>query len=210
MQLLCSCHLLLQRTDRVCEVFIAKTGCANFAYDLDFFNDLLRSLSVSTHNRCGGFSCGRLRLISSYRDFIALGADGLATGLLGGKSLLPLRSLFFRLLHRFDRRFWSLWFGSLRHLLRRLRLLFAGLSSLLFDPLYYPFRTLLLNDFLNNLDFVNCRLSSQKLVDENLLVALLLRQILNGHLELVKRVLHTEQVVQIKWEVHFGFLRLSS
>ena len=41
------------------------------------------------------------------------------------------------------------------------------------------------------------------------MLALLICQVLNSHLELIKRVLHTEQVVKVEWEVDDSFFILS-
>ena len=49
-------------------------------------------------------------------------------------------------------------------------------------------------------------LAGQQLIDERLVVALLPGEVLDRDLQLVKRVLHVEQVVEVEREVHGGLL----
>ena len=66
----------------------------------------------------------------------------------------------------------------------------------------------LLDNCFSSLDDLDgARLTVNQLIDEHLLVTLLPGEVLNGHLQLVERVLHAKQVVQIEWEVQDG-LRL--
>ena len=66
----------------------------------------------------------------------------------------------------------------------------------------------LLDNCFSSLDDLDgARLTAKQLIDEHLLVTLLPGEVLNGHLQLVERVLHAKQVVQIEWEVQDG-LRL--
>lgn len=44
-------------------------------------------------------------------------------------------------------------------------------------------------------------LALKELIDQHLVIALLSGQIFDCHFQLVERVLHAEQVVQIKWEI---------
>ena len=60
----------------------------------------------------------------------------------------------------------------------------------------------LLDNCFSSLDDLDgARLTVNQLIDEHLLVTLLPGEVLNGHLQLVERVLHAKQVVQIEWEV---------
>ena len=55
-----------------------------------------------------------------------------------------------------------------------------------------------------SLDSVGAGLAGQQLIDERLVVALLPGEVLDGDFQLVKRVLHVEQVVEVEREVHGG------
>lgn len=57
-----------------------------------------------------------------------------------------------------------------------------------------------------SLDSVGAGLAGQQLIDERLVVALLPGEVLDGDFQLVKRVLHVEQVVEVEREVHGGLL----
>ena len=50
------------------------------------------------------------------------------------------------------------------------------------------------------------RCTSKEFINKDLLITLLLGKILDRHLQLVERVLHIEQVVQIEWEVYSSLL----
>ena len=50
------------------------------------------------------------------------------------------------------------------------------------------------------------RCTSKEFIYKDLLITLLLGKILDRHLQLVERVLHIEQVVQIEWEVYSSLL----
>jgi hypothetical protein len=58
------------------------------------------------------------------------------------------------------------------------------------------------------LDYLEGRLFSKQLINQLLVYPLLISEILNGGLELVKRVLKTEKVIQIEGEVGLALLSL--
>ena len=57
---------------------------------------------------------------------------------------------------------------------------------------------------LNNLEGLLGGVSVEQVIEQSLLHVLLVGKILNGSLELVKRVTHVEQIVQVKGEVCFA------
>ena len=59
-------------------------------------------------------------------------------------------------------------------------------------------------DCVLSFDSVGAGLAGQQLIDERLVVALLPGEVLDGDFQLVKRVLHVEQVVEVEREVHGG------